>query len=124
MPVRGIRGAITVERNDAPSILSATQELLQSIILKNQISPEEVGSVIFTATPDLDAAAPARAARDLGWTAVPLLCMPEMPVSGSLPMCIRVLIHWNTDRLQNQIHHIYLGRARVLRPDLMEEDSL
>jgi chorismate mutase len=77
--------------------------------------------VIFTATSDLDAAYPARAAREMGWVHVPLLCMQEMAVVGSLPRCIRVLVLWNTDRPAGQVRHVYLRRARALRPDLVEE---
>ncbi len=123
MACRGIRGAITVEQNSAETILNATRTLLQQIVDANTLDPAEIASVILTATPDLDAVAPARAAREMGWTDVPLLCMQEMAVPGSLPMCIRVLIHWNTDLEQDQIRHVYLGRARVLRPDLIKEEK-
>jgi len=123
MACRGIRGAITVEQNSAETILNATRTLLQQIVDANTLDPAEIASVILTATPDLDAVAPARAAREMGWTDVPLLCMQEMAVPGSLPMCIRVLIHWNTDLEQDQIRHVYLGRARILRPDLIKEEK-
>lgn len=123
MACRGIRGATTVENNDVQAILSATRELLQQLISANSLDAGDVASVIFTATPDLDRAYPARAAREIGWTDVPLLCMQEMAVQGSLPMCIRALVHWNTDLTQNQIHHVYLGAARVLRPDLIQEEQ-
>jgi chorismate mutase len=118
---RGIRGAITVDENSQNAILVATRELLTHMVEANDLDVCDVASVIFTATPDLDAVPPARAAREIGWTEVPLLCMQEMVVAGGLPRCIRVLIHWNTERSQDQIRHIYLGRARVLRPDLLEE---
>jgi chorismate mutase len=118
MTCRGIRGAICADANQADAILTATRTLLERIVAHNDLSPDQVASAIFTTTPDLDAAYPARAARELGWTQVPLLCMQEMPVAGSLPRCIRVLIHWNTDRTPNQIHHVYIGAAQGLRPDL------
>lgn len=118
MPCRGIRGAICVDINDAGAIVAATRELLERIVAVNSVAAEDVASVIFTATPDLNAAYPARAARDMGWTAVPLMCTQEMAVVGSLPRCIRVLVLWNTDRPADQIRHVYLGEARNLRPDL------
>ena len=122
MNCRGIRGATDVEANDADSILAATRELLEQIVAANDLMVEDLASVIFTATPDLDAAYPARAARGLGWVNMPLLCLQEMAVEGSLPHCIRVLLHWNTDLPPDQIHHIYLGQARSLRPDLIEDE--
>jgi len=117
---RGIRGAITVEANQEETILTATRSLLQRIVTLNHLATEDIASAIFTATPDLDAAYPARAAREMGWTEVPLLCMQEMVVVESLARCIRVLVHWNTDRSPDQIHHVYLGQARILRPDLAQ----
>ena len=121
MTVRGIRGATSVDVNDAEPIVAATRELLERIVAANGLATEDVASVIFTATSDLDAAYPARAAREMGWVHVPLLCMQEMAVVGSLPRCIRVLVLWNTDRPAGQIRHVYLRRARALRPDLVEE---
>ena len=121
MTVRGIRGATSVDANDAETIVAATRELLERIVAANNASVEDLASVIFTATPDLDAAYPARAARDMGWVHVPLLCMQEMAVVGSLPRCIRVLVLWNTDLPPEQMRHVYLGRARALRPDLVKE---
>ena len=116
---RGVRGATCAKTNDEKATLAATKELLEQIVEQNQIDPADVASVIFTATPDLDAAYPARAARQMGWTHVPLLCMQEMAVLDSLKRCIRVLVHWNTDRSQEEIRHVYLGQARALRPDLV-----
>jgi len=121
MICRGIRGAISVAENSAEAIIVATRELLERIVAANGLSVENVAGVIFTATPDLDAAHPARAAREMGWMSTPLLCMQEMVVTGSLPCCIRVLVLWNTDRPLDQVRHVYLGRARALRPDLVEE---
>ena len=121
MTVRGIRGATSVDVNGAEPIVAATRELLERIVAANGLATEDVASVILTATSDLDAAYPARAAREMGWVHVPLLCMQEMAVVGSLPRCIRVLVLWNTDRPAGQIRHVYLRRARALRPDLVEE---
>lgn len=124
MVCRGIRGAISVDANDAVAILAATRQLLEQIVTANAISVDQIAAVIFTATPDLDAAYPARAAREMGWTHVPLLCVQEMAVAGSLPRCIRVLVLWNTDHPPEQIRHIYLGDARALRPDWAAQDGL
>jgi chorismate mutase len=124
MACRGIRGASSVDANDADTIIAATRGLLERIVSANDLSVHDVASVIFTATPDLDAAYPARAAREMGWVCVPLLCMQEMVVAGSLPRCVRVLVLWNTDRSPDQIRHVYLGRARALRPDLVEEGEI
>lgn len=123
MPCRGIRGAICAQANETDAILAATHRLLEHIVADNDLRPEDVASAIFTATPDLDAAYPAQAAREMGWTRVPLLCMQEMNVTDTLPRCIRVLIHWNTDRTPNELRHVYLGEARALRPDLVKEKS-
>lgn len=118
MPCRGIRGATTVESDSAVEILAATRELLAGIVAANGLVVEEIASAIFTVTPDLTAAFPARAARDLGWDQAALLDAQEIPVPGSPPRCVRVLIHWNTDRAQGEIRHIYLRGAALLRPDL------
>ncbi len=121
MYVRAIRGAITVEHNDANEIIEATKELLCVIINKNEIEQDDIASVIFTITRDLDAAFPALAARQIGWTSVPLICSYEIDVVGSLKSCIRVLMHVNTEKSNKDMKHIYLKGARVLRPDLVEE---
>ena len=119
MKCRGIRGAITVETNTENAILSATRTLLEQIVAANELIIGDIASVTFTATADLDAVYPAVAAREMGWTHTPLLCMQELAIRGSLPRCIRVLIHWNTERAPDEIHHVYLGEARKLRPDLV-----
>jgi chorismate mutase len=121
MSCRGIRGATDVDANDAGAIIAATRELLERIVAANDLLAEDVASVIFTATPDLDAAYPARAAREIGWVNTPLMCTQEIAVAGSLPRCIRVLVLWNTDLRPDQIRHVYLGRTRTLRPDLIKE---
>jgi chorismate mutase len=115
--IRGIRGATTVRANDAGAITDATRELLETLRDLNELHPEDIGYVIFTVTPDLDAAFPADAARAaLGWTEVPLLCSREIPVPGAVAMCVRVLIAWNTDKAQREVRHAFLHGARVLRP--------
>ena len=119
MTCRGIRGAVCAEANDLEAIIRATSDLLERIVAANGVDVDDVASVIFTATTDLDTAYPARAAREMGWVNTPLLCMQEMAVEASLPRCIRVLIHWNTDRDRQEIQHVYLGAARALRPDLV-----
>jgi chorismate mutase len=118
MPCRGIRGATTVEANSAGAILAATRALLTRIVEANEVDPADVASVLFTVTPDLTAVFPAQAARELGWHHVALLDAQEIPVPGSFPRCVRVLVHWNTDVPQEEIRHIYLGGAASLRPDL------
>jgi chorismate mutase len=120
---RGIRGATTVALNQREAILEATEELLEQIIAANGVREQDVASAIFTMTADLDAVYPAVAARRLGWTHTALLCQQEMVVAGSLPRCIRVLIHWNTDRPIDQIQHIYLREAQALRPDLVGHEA-
>lgn len=118
MPCRGIRGATTVETDTAGAILAATRELLVSIVETNGVRAEDIASALFTVTEDLTTAFPAQAARSMGWRHVPLLDALEIPVPGSLPLCVRVLIHWNTDRSQAEIRHVYLRGAASLRPDL------
>lgn len=116
MSVRGVRGATTVGANDREPILAATRELLELMVERNGIRPEDVASATFTVTADLDAEFPAFAAREIGWDEVPLICGREIPVSGALGRCIRILLHWNTDRPQGEIRHVFLHGARSLRP--------
>ena len=115
--LHALRGAITVERNDAEAILSATRELLSELIARNELRPEQMVSCIFSATADLDAEFPAVAARDLGLNAVPLLCTQEIDVAGALPRVIRVLLHYYAADGQ-EAQHVYLREARTLRADL------
>lgn len=117
MPCRGIRGATTVADNSREEILKATRELLALMIRQNGIDPEDVASAIFSTTPDLNAEFPALAARQLGWSDVALICMNELAVPGALGRCIRILLHWNTDKPANQIVHVYIKGAARLRPD-------
>jgi len=121
--IRGIRGAITVENNDKEEILVATKELLEKVAEENGIVEDKIASIFFSMTSDLDQVFPAVAARELGWINVPLFCVKELDIEGSLSKCIRVLIHYNTKKEQNQINHIYLKGAKVLRPDLVEEEG-
>lgn len=118
MHIRGIRGATTVEENTESAILQATRELLERMAEANNVESDEIAAILFTCTPDLNAAFPAEAARRLQWTAVPLMSTTEIAVPGTVPKCIRVLMLWNTPRSQEQIVHVYLGRAESLRPDL------
>lgn len=120
MAVRGIRGATSVPENTAEAVLSATRELLAEILRANALTDfEEIISAIFTTTPDLTATFPAEAARSLGMNHVPLLCASEIAVPHGMPRCIRVLLHVNTDRTQQQIAHVYLREAKKLRPDMV-----
>jgi len=121
MLCRGIRGATTVDSNTPEAILNATAELLTAMVKANSIRLEDVASAIFTTTPDLNAEFPALAARRLGWNDVALLCGHEMAVPGSLAMCLRILLHVNTDKRADQIVHVYLRGAQVLRPDFQFE---
>lgn len=119
MPIRGIRGANGVSANTPEAILEATRTLLLAIQEANPtLHPDDIASIFFTLTPDLDATYPAFAARQLGWLQVPLLCAQEVPVPNAMRRVVRVLVHWNTDLPQSAIRHVYLGRAAALRPDL------
>lgn len=114
---RGVRGATTVERDTAEDILEATRELLEEMIRRNDMRPEDIASAIFTTTPDLQAEFPALAARQLGWHDVALLCGHEMTRPGALGRCIRILVHLNTTRSSAEIEHVYIRDAVNLRPD-------
>lgn len=113
-----IRGAITIKENSKDAILDGTKELLKEIIDNNDIQIEDILSITFTATKDLTKVYPAVAARELGIVAASLICMQEMYVEGSLEQCIRVMFLVDLDRCQNEIHHIYLKGAKILRPDI------
>lgn len=119
MLVRGIRGATTVNNNDEQEILQATSDMLLRIIESNHVVPEDICSVFVTTTPDLTATFPARAIRQMpGWELVPLMCSLEIPVQPSLPKCIRLMVHINTNKSQREMKHVYLNEAVVLRPDI------
>jgi len=120
LATRGVRGAIGVEEDSLESITQATIELLRAIMQANpSLRSQDLASAFFTMTDDLISAYPALAARQLGWAEVPLLCAREINVPNGMPRVIRVLLHWNTDLPQSEVHHIYLGRAAALRPDLV-----
>ena len=119
MPVRGVRGATVVEEDQSEAVLLATKELLLAILKANpDIKTEDLASAWFTVSDDIRSVYPALAAREIGWNTVPLMCAQEIPVTGSLPRCIRVLLSWNTELSQKSIRHVYLGAAASLRPDL------
>lgn len=114
---RGIRGATTAEANTREAILAATREMLELLIAENDLHADDIASAIFSTTADLNAEFPAVAARQLGWLDTALFCTHEMAVPGSLPMCVRVLVHWNTTRRADEIRHVYIRGARNLRPE-------
>jgi chorismate mutase len=115
-----VRGAITVERDDAQQIVAATEELIGAILQRNELTAPDVVSVVFTSTPDLTSEFPAAAARRIGFDDVPLLCATEIAVPGSVERCVRVLMHVYTDRARSELKHVYLGGARALRTDLAQ----
>jgi chorismate mutase len=117
MRLFALRGAITVDRNDAEQILSATDELMRELLARNGLAPDALVSCLFTLTEDLDAQFPAVAARRMGLHKVPLMCAREIPVPGALPRVIRVLVHYYADE-EHESNHVYLGDARTLRADL------
>ena len=118
MPARGVRGAITVRKNGKDEIVFSTEMLLEKMVSVNKIKVEDIASIIFSVTPDLDKEFPAIAAREMGWLYTPLMCTNEIPVKGSLKRCIRVLMTVNSDKKQSDIKHVYLQGAKKLRPDL------
>ena len=117
MKLYALRGATTVDKNDAQAILGATEWLIREIMRRNAIVPDDVVSCIFTMTHDLDAEFPAVAARNIGFDQVPLMCAREVPVPGSLPMVIRVMMHYYSGESHTP-QHVYLGEARNLRTDI------
>ena len=124
MTIRGIRGATTIKIDSVENVLSATCELLETIFVYNpELKTEDIASAFFTTTEDIKSVFPALAARQIGWEHVPMVCAREIPVPDSLPRCIRVLIHWNTNQTQDAIQHIYMHDAKTLRPDLMAPTS-
>ena len=123
MLVRGIRGAVTVDSNKKEEIIERTKELLIALQRENNFKIEDIVSVFFSATPDLNAVFPAQAARELDWDRVPLFDMKEIDVPGSLPRCIRILIQINCQKSQPEIKPCYLRGAKILRKDLIKETS-
>ena len=122
--VRGVKGATTTKGTSAKDVLDATEELLFKLIQVNNIEQDDVASVQFSTSPDLVAEFPAVAARErLGWNDVPLMCSHEMARPGALTRCVRILILWNTNKVQNEIIHVYLHDAAKLRPDLSNSNT-
>ena len=121
--LRGVRGATTVEANNASSIKNATKELLTEMLKVNKIETDDIAATFFTTTKDLFDEFPAVAARDMGWKTIPLLCSHEMEVPSGLKKCIRILILWNTEKPQNKIKHPYLKEAVNLRKSQSEFDA-
>lgn len=121
MTVRAIRGATTADNNTEQDIINETKALLQEMVERNGIEKDDIISIFFTTTHDLNAAFPAAAARKLGWNDVALMCSNEIPVPGSIEKCIRVMMHVNTEKANNDIKHVFLKGARSLRPDLNEK---
>ncbi|MGY4112315.1 chorismate mutase [Aeribacillus composti] len=120
--IRGVRGAITVSENNEEQIVESTERLLREMIRLNNIAPEQVASVFISATNDLNACFPAKALRNIeGWKYVPVTCMQEIAVEGALEKCVRVMMHINTEAAQNDICHVYLEKAKILRPDLVDK---
>ena len=124
MLVRGIRGAITVVSDDKELVIAATARLLKKMQEENQFREGDIISVFLSATPDIKSVFPAEARRLLQWDMVPLMCFQEIDVAGALPLCIRAMVHINSDKEQNEIKHIYLEEARSLRKDLIESPAI
>ncbi len=121
--VRGMRGAITVERNEKAEIITATQELLKAMIRENKVVAEDIAAIIFSSTPDINSAFPAAGARGIGLSEVPVFGTQEIDNPDGLPRCIRVLMLVNTEASSKEIKHVYLREAVTLRPDLTESES-
>ncbi|MEL6983963.1 MAG: chorismate mutase [Actinomycetota bacterium] len=120
MALRALRGAITVDGDEATEIKGRVAQLLSTLFERNELAADDLISILFTATDDLRSVAPAAGAREFGLTDVPLLCATEMPVDGSLQRCVRLLLHIETDRPRSELRHVFLRGATVLRPDLAE----
>jgi chorismate mutase len=118
--VRAIRGAIQVDADEREAILESTTELVSEVMSRNELTPDDVISVLFTVTPDLTAEFPALAARKIGFHAVPLMCATEIPVKGAMPRVVRLMAHVETDRPRSEIQHVYLRGAIALRLDIAQ----
>jgi len=118
--VRAIRGAIQVDADEREAILEATTELVSEVMSRNELTPDDVISVLFTVTPDLTAEFPALAARKIGFHAVPLMCATEIPVRGAMPRVVRLMAHVETGRPRSEIQHVYLRGAVALRLDIAQ----
>jgi len=119
--LRALRGAITIPVDMADEVITATRELLQEILAQNNITHDDLVSLFFTVTPDIQSEFPAVAARQLGLVDTPLMCAQEIPKAGALPLCIRVLIHFYTPLSKSEIKPVYLREAVRLRPDLTSD---
>ena len=120
--IRGVRGATTIQSDIAELVWGETASLVVEMVKANNIAPEDIASITISTTPDIKSAFPAKSVRMMeGWQFVPIMCMHEMDVPGALPLCIRVLMHVNTDVAQKDIQHIYLNEAVKLRPDLVRK---
>lgn len=125
MMMRGIRGAITVSADQPEEILHETKRLVLEMAEQNKIDPEQVASVVISTTEDVSSTFPAKAVRTIeGWTFVPVMCTHEMAVPGSMPLCIRVMMHVNTAAGQKEINHVYMNDAVKLRPDLIKDSKV
>ncbi len=125
MGVRGIRGATTVMEDKSEYILEATQELVEELVRQNEFLPEHVAAIFITVTTDLVSDFPAKSVRQLtGWDLIPLMCSTEIPVQGSLPQCIRIMMLVNTDLSADEVRHVFLRDAIKLRPDLVGKNAL
>ena len=118
MRVRAARGAIVVPGDAADEVLGSTEKLLSAVLDRNAVAAEDLISILFTATDDLVSAFPAEAARRMGLGAVPLLCAREIPVEGSMPSVVRILVHFHSDKALDEVAHVYLDGAESLRDDL------
>ncbi|KYD09264.1 chorismate mutase [Heyndrickxia sporothermodurans] len=119
--IRGVRGATTVSENKEKEIIEATETLVQEMIEQNNLEATNVASVFISVTDDIDATFPAKALRGFpSWIYVPVMCMKEINVDGGLPLCIRIMMHINTESKQHEINHVYLKNTKILRPDLQK----
>jgi len=119
--VRAFRAATTVAADQPALIREAVQEMLDALLDDNDLVPADIISAVFTATPDLVSEFPAHAARLYGWTDIPLLCAQELPVVGALPRCLRVMVHAESSKARNEVRHVYLRDAVLLRSDLLAD---
>src|ERR1700733_8454630 len=120
MTVRAVRGAVQIDTDDRDAILEGTTELVAEVVARNELTTDDVISVLFTVTPDLTAEFPALAARKLGFHDVPLICATEIPVPGAMPRVVRLMAHVDSDRPRSAIQHVYLRGAAAPRPDIAQ----
>ena len=123
MAVRGVRGATVIQENTREAIIAGTREVLEVLVRANGIHAEDVASAFFSTTRDLNADYPAIAARQIGWMDTALMCMHEMDVPHGLDHCVRVMVHWNTDRSASEVVHVYVRGAEILRPDRKRSEA-